>query len=212
MAMMISWVKPVNPSHPYLENDPAPSFDPHHLRISPWLQFSIIPTQNPAMVARRSSPVDCHCWHRYRQSFANATIKAVPETINTLTAMLARRLRPHHEHDSGFNRLADQWMTQSSISRAAQPNNAHATGISAKGNIPSCDCVGVSVPPPVLTFRRPLRYYAERSAYSPAVDHGGLTALGACWIRVVNLFLKYEQHHRTPIPIGHRFGRFCSGF
>ena len=34
--MMISWVKPVNPSHPYLENDPAPSFDPHHLRISPW--------------------------------------------------------------------------------------------------------------------------------------------------------------------------------
>ena len=28
MAMMISWVKPVNPSHPYLENDPAPSFDP----------------------------------------------------------------------------------------------------------------------------------------------------------------------------------------
>ena len=36
---MISWVKPVNPSHPYLENDPAPSFDPHHLRISPWLEF-----------------------------------------------------------------------------------------------------------------------------------------------------------------------------
>ena len=33
----LSWVKPVNPSHPYLENDPAPSFDPHHLRISPWL-------------------------------------------------------------------------------------------------------------------------------------------------------------------------------
>ena len=28
MAMMISWVKPVNPSHPYLENDPAPSFAP----------------------------------------------------------------------------------------------------------------------------------------------------------------------------------------
>ena len=37
VAMMISWVMPVNPSHPYLENDPAPSFDPHHLRISPWL-------------------------------------------------------------------------------------------------------------------------------------------------------------------------------
>ena len=32
--MMISWIKPVNPSHPYLENDPGPSFDPHHLRLS----------------------------------------------------------------------------------------------------------------------------------------------------------------------------------
>ena len=31
--MMNSWVAPVNPSHPYLENDLAPSFDPHHLRI-----------------------------------------------------------------------------------------------------------------------------------------------------------------------------------
>ena len=39
MAMMISWVARVNPSHPYLENDPAPPFDPHHLRISPWLWF-----------------------------------------------------------------------------------------------------------------------------------------------------------------------------
>ena len=28
MAMMISWVMPVNPSHPYLENDSAPSFAP----------------------------------------------------------------------------------------------------------------------------------------------------------------------------------------
>ena len=28
MAVMISWVMPVNPSHPYLENDPAPSFAP----------------------------------------------------------------------------------------------------------------------------------------------------------------------------------------
>ena len=28
MAMMTSWVMPVNPSHPYLENDPAPSFAP----------------------------------------------------------------------------------------------------------------------------------------------------------------------------------------
>jgi hypothetical protein len=34
---MISWVAPVNPSHPYLENDPAPSSAPNYLRISPWL-------------------------------------------------------------------------------------------------------------------------------------------------------------------------------
>jgi hypothetical protein len=34
---MISWVAPVNPSHPYLANDPAPSSDPNYLRISPWL-------------------------------------------------------------------------------------------------------------------------------------------------------------------------------
>ena len=40
MAMMISWVALVNPFHPSLENDPAPSFDPHHLRIPPWLWFS----------------------------------------------------------------------------------------------------------------------------------------------------------------------------
>ena len=39
MAMMLSWVAPVNPSHPYLENAPALSFDPHHLCISPWLWF-----------------------------------------------------------------------------------------------------------------------------------------------------------------------------
>ena len=38
--MMINWVARVNPSHPYLENDPAPSFDPHLLRISLWLWFS----------------------------------------------------------------------------------------------------------------------------------------------------------------------------
>ena len=28
MAMMISWVAPVHPSPPYLENDPAPPFVP----------------------------------------------------------------------------------------------------------------------------------------------------------------------------------------
>ena len=39
VAMMISWVAPVNPSHPYLENGPAPPSAPHHLRISPWLSF-----------------------------------------------------------------------------------------------------------------------------------------------------------------------------
>ena len=42
---MISWVAPVNPSHPYLENDPAPSFDPRHLRISPWLYLGCHPRE-----------------------------------------------------------------------------------------------------------------------------------------------------------------------
>ena len=37
VTMMINCVAPVNLSHPYLENDPAPSVDPHRLRISPWL-------------------------------------------------------------------------------------------------------------------------------------------------------------------------------
>ena len=40
--MMISWVMPVNPSHPYLENDPTPSFAPticaFHLGFSLVLQ------------------------------------------------------------------------------------------------------------------------------------------------------------------------------
>ena len=38
--MKIGWVAPVKPSHPYLENDPAPLFDLHYLRISPWIWFS----------------------------------------------------------------------------------------------------------------------------------------------------------------------------
>ena len=45
--MNIGWVAPRKPSHPYLENDPAPLFDLHYLlsaicylRISPWLWFS----------------------------------------------------------------------------------------------------------------------------------------------------------------------------
>ena len=39
-AMKIGLVAPVKPSYPYLENDPAPLFDLHYLRISPWLWFS----------------------------------------------------------------------------------------------------------------------------------------------------------------------------
>ena len=37
--MKIGLVAPVKPSHPYLENDPAPLLDLHYLRISPWLRF-----------------------------------------------------------------------------------------------------------------------------------------------------------------------------
>ena len=38
--MKIGLVVPVKPSHPYLEDDPAPLLDLHYLRISPWLWFS----------------------------------------------------------------------------------------------------------------------------------------------------------------------------
>ena len=41
--MKIGLVAPVKPSHPYLENDPAPLLDLHYLRISPWLWFSLLP-------------------------------------------------------------------------------------------------------------------------------------------------------------------------
>ena len=44
MAMMISWVMPVNPSHPYLENDPAPSFAPTICAFH--LGFSLVGTSN----------------------------------------------------------------------------------------------------------------------------------------------------------------------
>ena len=43
--MKIGWVALVKPSHPYLENGPAPLVDLHYLRISPWLWFS----PNPPM-------------------------------------------------------------------------------------------------------------------------------------------------------------------
>ena len=50
MAMMISWVMPVNPSHPYLENDPAPSFAPticaFHLGFSLVLELSATPNRD----------------------------------------------------------------------------------------------------------------------------------------------------------------------
>ena len=45
MVMMISWVKPVNPSHPYLENDPLRRLTPNicafHLGFSLVLQRRI---------------------------------------------------------------------------------------------------------------------------------------------------------------------------
>ena len=55
MAMIISWVAPVNPCGPYLENAPAPSYDPHHLRISPWLWFSLGSYEN--LIEHRASEI-----------------------------------------------------------------------------------------------------------------------------------------------------------
>ena len=53
-AMKIGLVAPVKPSHPYLENDPGPLFDLHHLRISPWLWFSH-PWKRPKSKKRRGA-------------------------------------------------------------------------------------------------------------------------------------------------------------
>ena len=56
MAMMISWVKPVNPSHPYLENDPAPSFAPtictFHLGFSLDFRFHTLSPLQSATAGR----------------------------------------------------------------------------------------------------------------------------------------------------------------
>ena len=53
--MMISWVMPVNPSHPYLENDPAPSFA---LTICAFhLGFSLVPREGPAPRQKAAAPL-----------------------------------------------------------------------------------------------------------------------------------------------------------
>ena len=41
MTIMTRWAGPANLSDPHLENEPAPFFGPHRLRISPWLQFGL---------------------------------------------------------------------------------------------------------------------------------------------------------------------------
>ena len=42
---MNSWVAPVNPSHPYLENDLAPSFNPHIVPVMATCQGRILTTE-----------------------------------------------------------------------------------------------------------------------------------------------------------------------
>ncbi len=54
MAMMISWVAPVNPSHPYLENDPAPSFDRNICAFH--LGFSLVPFPDGLVDTGKSPP------------------------------------------------------------------------------------------------------------------------------------------------------------
>ena len=55
--MKIGLVTPVKPSHPYLEDDPAPLLDLHYLRISPWFRFrkevSYVDTKNLGFVLDR---------------------------------------------------------------------------------------------------------------------------------------------------------------
>jgi site-specific DNA recombinase len=79
--MMISWVMPVNPSHPYLENDPAPSFAPTICAFH--LGFSLDPEN-------RISHVIFHDLSRFTRS------KADPQTYlkildeNNITIHLAQ--------------------------------------------------------------------------------------------------------------------------
>ena len=61
--MKIGLVAPVKPSHPYLENDPAPLFALHYLRISPWLWFRLKEFQDGLVlsnVLERTSKADYH--------------------------------------------------------------------------------------------------------------------------------------------------------
>ena len=53
---MISWVMPVNPSHPYLENDPAPSFAPTICAFH--LGFSLVSNSCQAIAARMEQDQD----------------------------------------------------------------------------------------------------------------------------------------------------------
>ena len=68
--MKIGWVAPVKPSHPYLENDPAPLFDLHYLRcqgrreVGPVGRSKSVP---PEVIGQRKCP---------RQLFR----RSVPET------------------------------------------------------------------------------------------------------------------------------------
>ena len=85
---------------------------------------SIIPIENEASVARISSPVDCHCWQEYRQSFVNAISKIAPEATNRLATVVLCQLRCHHEHDDDTSKLVDQWMAQIRIASMTIPTAA----------------------------------------------------------------------------------------
>ena len=85
MAMVISWVARVNPSHPYLENDPAPSFAPTICAFH--LGFSLVLT-------------DGQTWQIYdlgkRGKFQNKLIEQVcigEETATSIAKVLNQTLR-----------------------------------------------------------------------------------------------------------------------
>ena len=77
---MNSWVAPVNLSHPYLENDPAPSFDPHHLRISPWLEFSC--WSAPARSMWMSRWMNRPGWVVHKRAFVTLGHKSLPSACS----------------------------------------------------------------------------------------------------------------------------------
>ena len=69
---------------------------------------SIMPNQNPAIVATMLSKDDCHCREGSRPALSNAISKLIPKIIKTLTNTILRQLQRHQERDDDTSRVVDR--------------------------------------------------------------------------------------------------------